>query len=325
MATTVITSFSQFHNEVVNLNSDRSTKAKSSRDWLWAKLNKLDEDVDLNFPFHYENRNLNYGSFVRKTKIKELDDIDIMFCLNGNSAYYSKNNTVYTIHTENAGERLKDLANENILSSRRVVNKLKFALANIEHYKSAELHSRGEAVTLGLQSYEWVFDIVPCFYTNTELYLIPDGNGNWKATDPRIDQNLVTKTNQDFSGKLLQLIRTLKYWNRYNSSITIGSYLFEQFVINFTKNSNGLSDYIDYDIRDFFKYLTTEIYNYVGDPKNIQGNLNQLLFSEKKSISEKANWAYDKSIEAITAESTDQEKSINKWREIFCNKFPQYG
>lgn len=199
-------------------------------------------------------------------------------------------------------------------------------MSEVDHYKSAELHSRGEAATLNLLTYEWVYDIVPCFYTDTELYLIPDGNGNWKATDPRIDQNLVTETNQNYAGRLLQLIRILKFWNRHNSSFTLSSYLFEQIVINFTKSKTALSEWIDINIKDFFSYLSTYIYYAVNDPKGIQGDLNCLTYEQRKSISEKAKWAYDKAVEAIDAEikEKDQEKAINKWREIFGNKYPKY-
>lgn len=249
-----------------------------------------------------------------------------MFCFTGNGATYLKSGEIYIIQTPNAGDRLKKLSDNDILNSRRVVNKVKSSLSQIEHYKSAELNSRGEAATLNLQSYEWVFDIVPCFYTDTNLYLIPDGNGNWKATDPRIDQELVTKTNQNYAGKALQLIRTLKYWNRHNSSYTIGSYVFEQLVINFIKSKTELSIWIDFDIKDFFNYLSNHIFYQINDPKGIQGNLNNLTYEQQKSISDKANWAYNKSIEAINAEThdKDQEKTINKWREIFGNKFPKY-
>ncbi|MCT3962055.1 nucleotidyltransferase [Elizabethkingia anophelis] len=326
MAKTVGIAFSEFNKETVNLNPDRTSKANSSRDWLWGQLNTLDSKDNLDFPFKYQDKHIKFGSFARKTKIRELDDIDIMFCFIANGATYLKSGSVYYIHTPNAGDRLKKLSDNDILNSRKVVNKVKNSLSEIEHYKSADIHSKGEAATLSLQSYEWVFDIVPCFYTDTNLYLIPDGNGNWKSTDPRIDQYLVTSTNQNYNGKLLQLIRTLKYWNRYNSSYTIGSYLFEQIVINFAKTRNELSNWIDYDIRDFFYYLKSHIYTDVNDPKGIQGNLNNLIFEQKSSIADKANWAYNKAIEAITAETTeeDQEKAINKWREVFGTKFPIY-
>lgn len=327
MAKTVDTSFIEFNRDIVNLNPDRTTKAISSRDWLLGQLTTLDSKEDLNFPFEYSNKHIKFGSFARKTKIRELDDIDIMFCYTANGATYIKDGSTYFIQTPNAGERLKMLSDNDILNSRRFVNKVKNSLSEIEHYKSAELHSRGEAATLSLQSYEWVFDIVPCFYTDTDLYLIPDGNGNWKATDPRIDQNLVTSTNQNYNGKLLQLIRTLKYWNRYNFSKAIGSYLFEQFVVNFVNTKAELSQWIDLDIRDFFFYLKNNIYNDVYDPKGIQGNLNNLTFDQRYSISNKADWTYNKAFEAFYSETSEknQEKAINKWREIFGTKFPIYG
>ena len=326
MAQTVNTAFNEFNSNIVNLHPDRTAKAISSRNWLWGQLNNLDGKDDLDFPFKYEDKHIEYGSFSRKTKIRELDDVDIMFCLTGNGATYLKNYEVYTIHTPNAGYRLQNLSDNNILNSRKVVNKLKLSLAKIEHYKSADLNSRGEAATLNLQSYEWVFDIVPCFYTDTNLYLIPDGNGNWKSTDPRVDQNLVTSTNQNFGGRALQLIRTLKYWNRHNSTHTITSYLFEQIVINFIKTRSELSQWIDFDIRDYFYYLSQNIYSSVNDPKGIQGDLNKLSYEQKKAISEKSNWAYGKAREATNAETQekDQQKAITKWGEIFGYNFPKY-
>jgi len=327
MANTVNTAFNEFNKDIVNLDSDRTIKANSSRDWLYGQLNNFDSKEDLDFPFKYEEKHIKFGSFARKTKIRELDDVDIMFCLTANGATYTKSSETYTIHTPNAGNRLVDLSDNDILNSRKVLNKIKLSLSQIDHYKSADLHSRGEAVTLDLQSYEWVFDIVPCFYTDTNLFLIPDGNGNWKSTDPRIDQNLVTTTNQNYNGRVLQLIRTLKYWNRHNSTHDITSYLFEQIVLNFTNTQPELSQWIDLGIRDFFHYLSTYIYYAVNDPKGIQGDLNKLSAEQKKAISEKSAWAYDKSKEAIYAETEekDQEKAINKWGEILGTKFPFYG
>lgn len=327
MANTVNTAFNEFNKDIVNLDPNRTLTANGSRDWLFGQLNGLDGQEDLDFPFKYLEKHIKFGSFARKTKIRELDDVDLMFCLTADGATYLKYNETYTIYSTNAGQRLKNLSDNNILNSTKVVNKLKLALSKIEHYKSAELHSRGEAATLSLKSYEWVFDIVPCFYTDTELYLIPDAKGNWKATDPRIDQNLVTTTNQNYSGRALQLIRTLKYWNRHNSSFTITSYFFEQIVINFIKSKTKLSQWIDFDIRDFYNYLSSNIFCSVNDPKGIQGDLNILTYIQRQSISQKANWAHNKANEAIHAETQDkdQQKSINKWREIFGTKFPTYG
>lgn len=326
MAKNVNSAFDEFNKNIVNLDSDRTSKAISSRDWLFKQLNKLDSKEEQSFPFKYEDKHIKFGSFARKTKIRELDDIDIMFCLTADGATYSIDCGMYLIHTTNAGQRLKNLSDNDILNSKKVVNKLKSSLSEIEHYKSAELHRCEEATTLNLQSYEWNFDIVPCFYTDTNLYLIPDGAGDWKATDPRIDQDLVTTINQNYEGRALQLIRTLKYWNRHNSSYTMGSYLFEQFVINYIKTQSELSQWIDIDIVKFFNYLSVHIHDSVMDPKGIQGNLNKFTFDQRKLISDKASWAYKKSEEAYKSETQEnnQEKAINKWREVYGSNFPKY-
>lgn len=325
MASTVNTAFNEFNRDTVNLLKERTDRAKASRNWLFTQLNGLESKEDLDFPFKYEINHINYGSFERKTKIRELDDVDLMFCFTADGASYTKYSTnLYQINTPNAGQRLKKLSDNSILNSRRVVNKVKSSLSKISQYNSAELHSRGEAVTLNLTSYEWVFDIVPCFYTDTGLFLIPNGDGNWKPTDPRIDQKNVTDENQSKEGRLLQLIRTLKYWNRRNSTYT--SYFFENLVINYSKSKLELSQWIDYDIKSFFYFLSQAIWNSTYDPKGFQGDLNAFNYTEKFSISQKADWAYQKASEAIKAETEekDMKKSINLWREIFGSSFPQY-
>lgn len=327
MATTTNAAFSDFNTNIINLNSDRTTKARSSRDWLFGQLNCLDTKDNLYFPLLNDTRHIRFGSFARNTKIKPLDDIDLLLCLSADGATYLKNGDTYEILTADAGIRLKNLSSNDVLSSRRVINKLISSLTEIEQYKAAQLHRRAEAATLSLKSYEWVFDIVPCFYTDTQLYLIPDGNGNWKATDPRVDQSRVTTLNQANNGRALQLIRTLKYWNQINSTHTIPSYLFEQFVLDYISQQESLGQWIDFEIRSFFQHLSWAIYNSLQDPKGIQGDLNFYDYSQRYSISQKATWAYNKAQEAISAEidEKNQKKSINIWREIFGGDFPVYG
>ncbi len=327
MAQTVGNAFEEFNKQVVNLDPDRTIKARASRDWLIEQLNQLDKKEKLYFPFIFPEAHLKFGSFARNTKIRELDDIDLMLCLKADDAYYTSYGNQYIIHTEKAGERLRNLSDNNVLNSRKVIESLKGALSNISCYSKAELHRRGEAATLQLSSYEWNFDIVPCFYTTSDFYVIPDGDGNWKATDPRIDYNLVMNMNKQYDAKVLQLIRTLKYWNRQNSATTIPSYLFEQLVIKFIKSRQQLTQWIDVDIIYFFSYLAQYIYSEVEDPKGIQGNLNNLSWDQKKCIAEKAHGAYDKAVSAFNAETKEnnQRKAINIWREIFGDKFPQYA
>lgn len=329
MAKTVDSAFLEFNRDFVNLDSTKTTYARSSRDWLYSQLNKFPEKDDA-FPLNYEERHNKYGSFARNTKIRELDDIDLIYCMHANNAYYSKSSIYHNrfyLHTENAGQKLQGFSNDNLLNSIKVVNKFVSSLSNIAQYKSAAIHRRQEAATLNLTSYDWSFDIVPAFYTTSGFYLIPDGNGNWKATNPPLDQKYTTEMNQKHKYSVNQLVRTLKYWNRRAQMPNISSFLFENFVLNFAESKDELSNYIDINLINFWNYLETAVYNNVSDPKGIDSNLNNLSYDDKTKISDKASDAYSKGYEAYRLETEDknQKSAINKWREIFGYDFPQFS
>ncbi|MDO5971020.1 hypothetical protein Q4Q35_14525 [Flavivirga aquimarina] len=328
MTKTVNGAFTEFNKESVNLDPDRTKKAIKSRDWLINQLKGLPNKVD-NFPALYEGMSIKFGSFARKTKIRPLDDIDLILTFKATGSTYRTHTygQNYSLIAPKSATDLRKLCNDDsTINSIKVVNKIVSSLDQIEHYKSAETHRRQEAATLQLNSYEWNFDIVPAFYTDTGYYLIPDGNGEWKATDPRIDQNRATSINQKHDGKILQLIRTIKYWNDYAKMPIVPSYLLENIVLNYFDSKDEIAGYIDYNIKYFWNHLKTAIYKSVNDPKGFQSDLNYLSYADRVKISEKAENTYDKACEAYEAEMTEenQEKAINKWRTIFGDSFPKY-
>jgi hypothetical protein len=329
MAASVNEAFSKFMATIVNLDPELNKKARGSRKWLVEQIDSF-PDKDNQFPRIYNDKNIFFGSFSRRTKKSPLDDIDIMICMSAAGCTYTEHADKIEITVPESSTYFKNYINDgtSILNSRKVINAFIAKLVDIPQYNKAEIKRNLEAATLNLESYEWTFDIVPCFFTTEDIlkrtfYIIPDGLGNWKKTDPRIDDELVTKENTAKNGRLLQLIRILKYWNKRNSTHTIGSYIFELLVINYSKSKLELNQFIDYDIRDFFNYLSNSIYQTIIDPKGIQGNLNHFSLAEKNAIAEKAKWAYNKSKEAIYSEvnEKDTKKSINNWREIFGNDF----
>jgi hypothetical protein len=329
MATTVNSAFTEFNRDYVNLDTNKTKTARSSQDWLYTQLNNFPEN-EATFPFKYEEKHIKFGSFSRNTKIRELDDIDLIFCLHGNNAYYSPSllsTGVYYINTQNAGDRLKNLSDDGKLNSKKVINKIVSGLSNIPQYKSAEIHRRQEAATLNLTSYDWTFDIVPAFYTTAGFYLIPDGAGNWKATNPGLDQTFISSLNKKHNSSVHQLVRTLKYWNKRAKMPTISSYLFENFVLNFVASNSELSTHIDINIINFWSYFKSAVFNVVSDPKGITSNLNDLSLDDKRKISEKVDEAYINGYEAYRLETNDknQEAAINKWREIFGSDYPQFN
>jgi len=135
-----------------------------------------------------------------------------------------------------------------------VINKLLSKLNDVPQYEKAETSRNREAATLNLLSYAWSFDIVPCFFTSPEwdnrtYYLIPDGNGNWKKTDPRIDGNRVIVINQQQSGYALNLIRIVKYWNRRPTMPSMQSYLLECMLLNYTESLTQCTQFVDINFK----------------------------------------------------------------------------
>lgn len=328
MAKSVNDAFQEFNDNFVNLDSEETKRARKSRDWLFDKLENFPNQIQ-DFPRLYEGMHIKFGSFARNTKIRPLDDIDLILAFAGNGSTYTtfsygKN---YNIYVPSEAKSLRKLCNDGgVLNSIKLVNKIVSSLNCIEHYKSAEIHRRQEAAILSLSSYDWTFDIVPAFHTDADYYLIPDGSGGWKATDPRIDQNLVTSCNQNYNGEILQIVRILKYWNFRALMPTIPSYLFEIIIINYFNSQGEISKWIDFNLKNFWYHLSSKIYGSVIDPKKFQGDMNTLSYDEREKISEKSKSTYEEAVEAIRIEidEKDQKKSINKWRRIFGNDFPKY-
>lgn len=342
MATTVIQAFNEFMKETVNLDQSRVATARSSRNWLLSKIALFSEN-DTTFPILHDEYNLNYGSFERKTKTRPLDDIDMMIGINADGCTY-KESTVDDIKIyvpDNYNGRLSAFKHttsgkENTLSSTRIVNKFVKNLGEIDQYSKAEIKRTGEAATLKLSSYEWNFDLLPCFMTIVEAdgrtyYLIPNGNGDWQKTDPRKDRARLSSINQACNGNILNVIRSLKYWNQRPYQTKMPSYLLETMISDYYQNeihnlrSEQVSNFVDIEIIKVLEYLVNNIFLTVRDPKNIINNINSLEFSYQLSVHTRLNSALEKAKVARQYELDEKQKeSIKKWREFFGDNFPDY-
>ncbi len=191
MATTVNAAFKEFMKDIVNLDPDVVSAARISRDNLLDNIAEFDEKdgfFDL-----YEGFNVHFGSFARKTKCRELDDIDLMIGIAANGATYNQDdpwdNVRITASTTNSAQK-GCARDDGTLNSTKVSNMFKSKLESVREYSHSEVQRNGEAVILNLKSKDWSFDIVPCFHTVTEsdgraYYLIPNGQGNWKKQIPK--------------------------------------------------------------------------------------------------------------------------------------------
>jgi hypothetical protein len=332
MAKTVIEAFNKFLADTVNLDPEKTKKARNSREWLVGQIQTFPTD-DTKFPNIYTEKNVFFGSFSRSTKKRPLDDIDIMICLKADGCTYNELSNKIEIIVPDTASRYKDYINEgtSILNSRKLINAFVSKLAGIPQYKKAEIKRNQEAATLNLQTYDWVFDIVPCLITtedsnNRTYYIIPDGYGNWKKTDPRLDSKRLSTLNKAHEGNLLNVIRAVKYWNTRPTMPTMGSYLLENMILDYySEQTTVASKFADEEIEKVLIEIHRRVYTSVSDPKNIQGNLNNLSSEDKQKISDRAYQDYSKAYNARQLENAKNYKdSINKWIEIFGDKFPTY-
>lgn len=330
MPTTVTAAFNKFQKDLVNLDPDRTRSARASRDWLVDKINSFTDFFPL-----YTEKHIYFGSFARRTKIRPLDDIDIIIALMAVGCTYSEDSFgKITIHVPDDCDVYRSYRHTNgsTLNSIKIVNEFVKKLSSVDQYKSADIKRNQEAAVLNLKSYDWAFDIVPCFFTTEDslgksFYIIPDGSGNWKKTEPRIDRDRVTTINTTCLGNMLNVLRLVKYWQRRKTMPSMGSYLIECIVLNYFGQKASCSQFQDIELADLFEYIATQVFHDIADPKGIQSNLNDKLSPEDRlKISTKAFADAAIAKEARRYESLDDHKtSINKWQQIFGTDFPEYG
>jgi hypothetical protein len=332
MASSVKQAFREFISNKVNLNSQVSDNARSSRDWLLDQIHSLPSDGS-NFPRLYDSKDVYYGSFARKTKVRELDDIDLILGVSAQGATYVHQQGKVVLSVPD-GIVLRGLCYDgiNLLNSRKVVNIFVKHLSQIPQYEKAEIGRNGSAAVLNLSSYTWSFDIVPGFFTMPEAdgrtyYLIPDGYGHWMKTDPRIDQDRVSSINQHHDGNVLNVIRALKYWNERATAPAMGSYLLECIILDhYDSKIDTASNHVCDELQSVLNHVSQSVMSSVRDPKGIQGNINNGSWENRRKIASRASSDATIAAKAYRKESRDDhEAAIRLWGDIFGPDFPNYG
>jgi hypothetical protein len=162
-------------------------------------------------------------------------------------------------------------------------------------------------------------------YDGKTFYLIPDGKGHWKATDPRLDKKRTNDTNASQVISVLDIIRILKYWTKRPTMPTMKSYFIENLILAYFASGVTSSDFIDLEIPNLLAYICDNVRYPLNDPKGFQGDINHLTNAERIAVQTKAQTDYYLAVEARNLESQGKIKeSINKWGEIFGVNFPSY-
>jgi len=215
------------------------------------------------------------------------------------------------------------------INSRKVVNKFVSSLKEVPQYSKADSKRQGEAATLKLLTRSWNFDIVPAFITSPEadgttFYLIPDGAGHWKKTDPRIDKDRTTLLNQKHDGNVLNAIRLVKYWKRKRGVPAIGSYLLETILLNRYEHliQGGMSQWVDNEFPQALRALASAILGSVYDQKDFQGDINNLSVDDRWKVWEKATTDASLAEQALAVEFSNPVESGKLWQRVLGSDFP---
>ncbi|WP_304333611.1 hypothetical protein [Brachyspira innocens] len=325
------TYFTNFDEKLIMFIKDKLDLKKSDIEQANNSLKVLQNNIINIFnktPFLdiYFEKCINYGSYARGTKIFPLDDIDFTICIKANYRTYSENNKIIIISPNDKDKMYSDLVDNNYLNSNKVLNHIKKNINS--NYSRSDICKDGEAVRLSLNSYKLNFDIVPSFYTKPEkdgrqYYLIPDGYGNWKKTDPIIDKkNIINLRNKNIN--TINVIKLIKYWNKTKKVKTVSSYLLECMMIEYFNNIIYDNTSIFVMFKDALLHISKNIEYGIVDPKGIQGDLIKaegLKEEQKESISTKAKKDYNKckEVEKMLMNcnySYDYDEAINKFSEV---------
>ncbi len=340
MAYTVWGAFDKFRTDIVDLDPDVTKTGRSSRDHLVDQI-KIVAKNNAAFP-RLGGDYRPYGSFARRTKIRPLNDIDLLLVLRGSGTAETSASGLNTYRLKITDSTAPLAAYSEVASdwyfdttkyvnSTKVLNAIKAGLVNVPSYRKADIKRTGVAVTLDLSSRPWVFDIVPAVAVvnstgTTKYYLIPNGKGQWMRTDPRIDSTNVTTANTRHSSNLLPTLRLLKYWNGRTTKPRLESYYFETLVLKTFASGSVITGY-PAAVKHFFDNGSTHLWLSCPDPQGLGPALDSTVDWETKNkvavaMKEAATWA---SYALMYDGKSDPKNAIYWWGRVFGGTFPAYG
>ena len=336
MATNVNGAFTSFRRTCVDLDAAEVKKARASRDYLQQQIAALAgrnsgfPQLDTTTPTFVSS-----GSFARSTKVQPLNDIDFFVVMSSGDLRCDQgfwDSHRYYLKPQRSTSALAQLTNEDgNISSTRVLNKFKTALATVPNYASAGIHRNGEAVSLKLTSYPWVFDIVPAVTMinrrgEVGAYLMPNGRGDWMRSDPRKDSASTTAANQRHNGLLLPVIRLVKYWSAKRLRQGLSSYYMETLCMKVFESQSPITS-LQVGLEIFFRNAPSWVRATCPDPKGFGPNLDRDINRQTKDRVKRAMRAAAKS--ARDARSHEQAGRVSDalvaWASVFGPDFPRFG
>lgn len=173
----------------INISQAARSQGSTSHNYIRDVL-KGKNDTNSSFPRLLDGDFLS-GSYARGTKLKPLDDIDVMVVIDGAGLRVLNNGLVQDVEVRGSGQNenpiLQHMGPDSLLSSKTVMSLFQQALN--ETHPNSKIRNDEQAVNVWLESYGLGIDVVPCFHLiprndMRDHYFIPAG-GSARRSRPR--------------------------------------------------------------------------------------------------------------------------------------------
>jgi hypothetical protein len=238
---------------------------------------------------------LQVGSYGRKTAIKGISDLDMLYIMPAGSWDTYKDNK--------QSKLLRDAAN-----------------AISDRYPTTTVRIDRLVVQILYNNFQ--IEVQPVFLNGDgSSYTYPDtyGGGKWKVTKPRQELAAMAETDAAKNKNLRRLCRMARAWKNKHG-VAMGGLLIDTLAHRFLTSTTEYDDksylYYDFMVRDFFDYLAnldpaqTE-YGALGSGQRVK---------VKKCFQAKAKKAHRLTVQAIEAD--DKPYRNDRWRKVFGRPFP---
>jgi len=289
MATTVLTAFEQM---LLDLRlSDRQKQIAQGR---------ISHLQTFFIPYRPDRAPWPIGSYNRETLIRWERDVDVMVAMN-ESAYWAR------FQHDSAGflTWIRDLLNDE--------------------YKSTRVSTRGISVRIFLGE-DIEVDLVPGFVRDGGGYLIPNGKGLWRETNPPSHHDLVERENVRLGSRLKPLIRLMKTWNNANDH-PVRSFHVEMMVIAAWGSSSSIPAWpiaVAKSLGSLSNQVTTRFFDPWTPPVQ--------FIDDDLGATQRANartMLVSDAATALLALETEarggHREAIAGWNTVYRQKFPAYG
>lgn len=277
-----------FKTFLANLAIDNTETISTRYGELTAALNKAFRDTESKTA-----NTLQVGSFGRKTGIRGISDLDMLY-----------------IMPKTKWGTYKDSKQLKLLHDVKV--------AILNRYPKTDVRVDGLVVTVTYKNFH--VEVQPVFEQDDDSFKYPDtkNGGEWKITKPREEMDAIAQLDAEKNANLRRLCKMGRAWKNKHG-VGMGGLLIDTLAYNYLKTT------CDYDTKSFLHYdeLSRDFFNYLAElPKQerYEAPGSKQHVKVKKAFQRKAKKAYHLCVRAIEAENS---KGVNdKWKKVFGRPFP---